>query len=84
MKDARVISELGACLSDKSWWVRSNAGQGLFNCGRKGIAELYRIAAESEDKFARDMAMRTLTSDPLFHDLGGDRSPATKPEEQPV
>lgn len=81
MKDTRVIPELGACLSDRSWWVRNNAGAGLFNCGRKGVAELYRIAAESEDRFARDMAMRTLTADPLYFEMNNERLPKETTEE---
>lgn len=84
MKDTRVIPELGACLSDRNWWVRNNAGTGLFNCGRRGIAELYRIAAESDDRFARDMAMRILTADPLYHEMDNDRLLKEKPEEQPA
>ncbi len=84
LKDTQVIPEIGVCLTDRSWWVRSNAGQGLFNCGPKGIAELYRIAAESEDKFARDMAMRTLTSDPLYHDLGREKTTQVDANEQVV
>ena len=67
LKDDSVIAPLGACLSDRSWWVRNNAGVGLFSCGKRGIRELHRIAHNSDDKFARDMAMRTLTSDPMFH-----------------
>ncbi len=72
---------LGSCLSDRSWWVRSNAGMGLFACGKKGIQELHRIAEQSDDKFARDMAMRTLTSDPLYHAFGQDSGLLT-PESQ--
>ena len=66
LKETRVIEELGACLSDRSWWVRSNAGNALFSCGKPGVEMLEEIVATSGDPFARDMALRTLTSDPLY------------------
>ena len=66
LREDKVVSELGNCLSDRNWWVRNNAGNALFSCGEKGIAELERIIRDSDDPFARDMAMRTLTSDPIY------------------
>lgn len=82
LKDENVVIPLGACLSDRNWWVRSNAGVGLFSCGKSGIRELHRIAAESDDKFARDMAMKTLTSDPMYHVLEHDTGMLHSSEER--
>jgi HEAT repeat protein len=67
--DRAVIDELGKALCDPSWWVRNNAGQALYRLGPAGIDELERIIRESDDRFARDMAARTLTSDPVYNAL---------------
>jgi HEAT repeat protein len=84
IKKASVVPHLGACLSDRSWWVRNNAGTALFNCGRPGVEELERVIEESDDPFARDMAMRTLTSDPLYHvlDRGASKKQAIRGERR--
>ncbi|MCP4680173.1 MAG: HEAT repeat domain-containing protein [Deltaproteobacteria bacterium] len=68
---ASIVPVLGSCLSDDAWWVRSNAGQALANCGTEGIGELKRISLESDDRFARDMATRTLTNDPSYNFRSG-------------
>jgi hypothetical protein len=69
IRDDEMIPLLRKSMTDKSWWVRSNAGASLFMFGPKGIAVLEEIALTNEDKFARDMAMRTLTSDPMYQVL---------------
>lgn len=66
MGDGSIVADLGNCLCDRSWWVRYNAGTALFQLGPVGIQELERIVQESQDPYARDMANRTLTSDPTY------------------
>ncbi|MBN1655477.1 MAG: HEAT repeat domain-containing protein [Deltaproteobacteria bacterium] len=67
--DLTIGDELGNCLCDRSWWVRYNAGAALFQLGPLGIEKLEYIAQHAEDAFARDMAIRTLTSDPSYQAL---------------
>jgi HEAT repeat protein len=62
-----LVGDLGDCLTDRSWWVRQNAGAALYALGPPGIGQLELISRTSPDQFARDMAFRTLTSDPLYH-----------------
>jgi hypothetical protein len=59
-----MVSHLATRLSDTSWWVRLNAASALRDLGDSGLAELARIASDSNDPFARDMAQRILTEDP--------------------
>jgi HEAT repeat protein len=62
-----LVTDLGACLTDRSWWVRQNAGTALYALGPRGVEQLEIVSQTSPDRFARDMAFRTLTSDPLYH-----------------
>jgi HEAT repeat protein len=71
--DSSIIEDLGKCLCDTSWWVRYNAGIALFQLGPDGIEKLEQIAQSNEDAFARDMAARTLTSDPTYQVLQSKR-----------
>jgi HEAT repeat protein len=64
--ESSIIDDLGKCLCDRSWWVRNNAGLALFQLGPPGIEKLEQISRSSEDAYARDMAIRTLTSDPSY------------------
>lgn len=59
-----MVSHLATRLSDTSWWVRLNAASALRDLGESGLSELSRIATDSNDPFARDMAQRILTEDP--------------------
>jgi hypothetical protein len=59
-----MVSHLATRLSDTSWWVRLNAASALRDLGDSGLAELARLASDSNDPFARDMAQRILTEDP--------------------
>lgn len=59
-----MVSHLATRLSDTSWWVRLNAASALRDLGNSGLAELARLANESNDPFARDMAQRLLTEEP--------------------
>ena len=59
-----MVSHLATRLSDTSWWVRLNAASALRDLGDSGLMELSRLAADSNDPFARDMAQRILTEDP--------------------
>ncbi|MCP4603177.1 MAG: HEAT repeat domain-containing protein [Proteobacteria bacterium] len=74
--DTSVVYSLGACLSDGNWWVRHNAGFALHKLGTKGIDELERVRDESHDRFARDMATRTLTNDPTYKTVVRSRLPS--------
>lgn len=65
--DQQVVDQLGVCLGDQAWWVRYNAGVALLQHGAPGVAELERVRQDSEDRFARDMAARALTSDPSYY-----------------
>ncbi len=66
VRDEETLPLLRESLTDPSWWVRSNAGAALSMFGQKGVDVLEDIVLTSEDRFARDMAMRTLTSDPMY------------------
>ncbi len=59
-----MVSHLATRLSDTSWWVRLNAASALRDLGESGLSELSKLATESNDPFARDMAQRILTEDP--------------------
>ena len=59
-----MVPYLATRLSDTSWWVRLNAASALRDLGDSGFAELARLAGDSNDPFARDMAQRILTEDP--------------------
>lgn len=59
-----MVPHLATRLSDTTWWVRLNAASALRDLGESGLAELARLAADSNDPFARDMAARILTEDP--------------------
>ncbi len=82
LTDDSIVPLLAPCLSDSFWWVRNNAGIALSQHGIVGIRELERIRDQSEDRFARDMAARTLTSDPSYHLMqGSDKAPDATPKE---
>lgn len=75
-----IVEDLGKCLCDRSWWVRQNGGSALYELGSCGIEQLELISNTSTDRFARDMAIRTLTSDPLYQVLGRRNHHAGAPE----
>ncbi len=66
IRNRDILSALCVCMTDSSWWVRSNAGMAILSYGPEGIRNLKSIAETSKDRFARDMAMKILTSDPLY------------------
>ena len=55
MKAKEGIGDLIHLLHDRSWWVRSQAGQALAKFP-EGKTILQEIAETTEDLFARDMA----------------------------
>ncbi len=79
-----ILDPLGNCLTDQSWWVRQNAGAALYELGPKGIDRLALISKTSEDRFARDMAFRTLTSDPFYQHLAPDTAEETPKTSPPL
>ena len=60
--NAQAIAPLGAALEDRAWWVRRHAAFALAQLGSAGRAELARIAAKSEDRYAREMADEALNA----------------------
>lgn len=64
--ESSIVDDVSKCMCDRSWWVRNNAGLALFQLGPLGIEKLEQISQNSEDAYARDMAIRTLTSDPSY------------------
>jgi len=59
---AESITPLGARLEDPAWWVRRHAAYALAGLGSAGRAELARIAAQSRDRYAREMADEALAA----------------------
>jgi HEAT repeat protein len=80
--DTSIIDELATCLGDSNWWVRSNAGTALAALGLPGQKKLELVYRESEDPFARDMAARTLTSDPSYEFVPESKKDAAEPSKQ--
>jgi len=74
LADPSIVDELAKCLRDRFWWVRYNAGVALFQLGSVGIEKLEEVAQNDSDAFARDMANRTLTSDPTYQALQSARN----------
>jgi hypothetical protein len=59
MKAEAAIPDLAELLKDRSWWVRSQAGQSIAMFPQ-GKEVLQKIITESDDSFARDMAWEWL------------------------
>lgn len=59
-----AILALPARLTDPAWWVRRHAAYALREFGMEGNRELERIAHESPDPYARDMAREVLERRP--------------------
>lgn len=55
-----ALLALPARLTDPAWWVRRHAAHALREFGVEGRRELERIAANSPDRYARDMAREVL------------------------
>lgn len=66
LREPALVAELQALLADAAWWVRANAARALFDLGAEGAAALVEVLERSDDRFARDMARRTLTEDPSY------------------
>jgi hypothetical protein len=56
---SRFLPSLETMLSDRSWWVRQQAGQSILNF-REGRRILTRVKNESPDRFAREVAAEAL------------------------
>jgi HEAT repeat protein len=67
-----AIPALGKRLCDSSWWVRHHAAYALHDLGPEGQAALRRIAASSDDPYARDMANEALHTGFQFEPEDGD------------
>lgn len=55
-----AVATLCRGLEDMQWWVRRNSGEALAALGAPGREALRRIARDSPDRFARDMAAQWL------------------------
>lgn len=55
---ATATSALTACMTDESWWVRRHAAYALAHLGQHEA--LARIARESDDPYAREIAQEAL------------------------
>ena len=65
----RLLPDLAVLLEDRNWWVRTKAAHALFELGKPGIRMLESIADTHMDSYARGMALRVLTEDPVYADL---------------
>lgn len=66
LREPALMPELKALLADPSWWVRTNAARALYGLGPEGAAALVAVLESSDDRFARDIARRTLTEDASY------------------
>jgi hypothetical protein len=60
MKSLKTLSVLRESLFSPFWYVRYNAGYGLAEMGEEGLRRLKEVAAQNEDRYARDMSVMVL------------------------
>lgn len=60
MKNPRTLDVLERSLFSPFWYVRYNAGHGLAEMGEEGLRRLKGVAAQDEDRYARDMSVMVL------------------------
>jgi hypothetical protein len=60
MRDPAALDILGRSLFSPFWYVRYNAGYGLAEMGKEGLRRLKEVAAQEEDKYARDMSLMVM------------------------
>jgi hypothetical protein len=60
LKDRGALDILTDSLFSSFWYVRYNAGYGLAEMGEEGIRRLKKVAAQQEDRYARDMSVMVL------------------------
>jgi len=60
MKNLKTLDVLGRSLFSPFWYVRYNAGYGLAEMGEEGLQRLKEVAAQDEDRYARDMSVMVL------------------------
>jgi hypothetical protein len=60
LKDKETLDILTGSLFSPFWYVRYNAAYGLAEMGKEGIRRLKKVAAQPEDKYARDMSVMVL------------------------
>ncbi len=58
--DRDTLDILTGSLFSPFWYVRYNAGYGLGEMGEEGIRRLRGVAAQQEDRYARDMSVMVL------------------------
>jgi len=60
MKSLKTLDVLERSLFSPFWYVRYNAGYGLAEMGEEGLRRLKEVAAQEEDRYARDMSVMVL------------------------
>lgn len=60
MRNPAALDILRRSLFSPFWYVRYNAGYGLAEMGEEGLRRLKKVAAQEEDKYARDMSLMVL------------------------
>ncbi len=60
MKNLKTLDVLRESLFSPFWYVRYNAGYGLAEMGEEGLRRLKEVAAQEEDRYARDMSVMVL------------------------
>jgi len=60
LRDRDTLDILTGSLFSPFWYVRYNAGYGLCELGEEGIRRLKKVAAQKEDRYARDMSVMVL------------------------
>jgi hypothetical protein len=61
LKDRDTLDLLTKSLFSPFWYVRYNAGYGLAEMGEAGLRRLKKVAAQQEDRYARDMSVMVLS-----------------------
>jgi HEAT repeat protein len=60
MKAFKTLDILESSLFSSAWYVRFNAGYGLAEMGEEGLRRLKKVAAQEDDRYARDMSVMVL------------------------
>jgi len=60
MRNLEALDILTRSLFSPFWYVRYHAGHGLAGMGEEGLRRLKEVAAQEDDKYARDMSVMVL------------------------
>lgn len=70
LREPRALEALAHSLFSPHWFVRHNAAQALSEMGWEGIAQLKKIAAQDEDRYAREMSTMILNEMAILGEAG--------------